>query len=59
MNYDRELYMRRQEQDHDLLRMRTNPRPFTPRQAQYRGCPRGEHRYETGKRTCPDCGEEL
>ncbi len=27
MTYERELYMRRQEQDHDLLRMRTkNPR---------------------------------
>lgn len=55
MGYERDDYMRRQEADHDLLRMRQ------PRQVPrvLASCAKGEHLHVTGRRYCPDCGHDL
>ena len=34
-------------------------RPTARRIAETQSCARGEHRYVTGRRTCPHCGAEL
>ncbi len=63
MTQERQDYMRRQEADHDLLRMRDpNYRPTVRERcviAKKQDCARGEHLYVTGRRSCPLCGSEL